>query len=60
MLSIGGLRQFTGLFRQVARDGRARTIAWLGEFANGAVHANPETTYRHYDRWKIESADATA
>ncbi|MET3819598.1 hypothetical protein ACVK00_005850 [Burkholderia sp. PvR073] len=25
-----------------------------------AAHANPETTYRHYDRWKIESADATA
>lgn len=25
-----------------------------------AAHANPETTYRHDDRWKIESADATA
>ncbi|MET3621864.1 hypothetical protein ABIC49_003493 [Burkholderia ambifaria] len=25
-----------------------------------AARANPETTYRHYDRWKIESADATA
>ena len=34
----------------------AKRRADVHEFA---ARANPETTYRHYDRWKIESEDAT-